>query len=60
MVCCKVLDIQGEAEMPRMKDAGIQKRRRKTEKRDILEQYRKLRLVLPNINGREKISKVRR
>ena len=59
MVCCKALDIQAEAEMPRMKDGGIQKRRRKTENRDILEQYRKLRLVLPNINGRAKISKVR-
>ena len=58
MVCCKALDIQSETEMPRMKDGGIQKRRRKTEKRDILEQYRKLRLVLPNINGRAKVSKV--
>ena len=60
MVCRKALDMQGEVQMPRMKDASIQKRRRKTEKKDILEQYRKLRLVLPNINGREKISKVRR
>ena len=60
MVCRKALDMQGEVQMPRMKDASIQKRRRKTEKRDILEQYRKLRLVLPNIHGRGKISKVRR
>ena len=33
------------------------RRRRRGERRDVMEQYRKLRLVLPNINSRGKISK---
>ena len=36
---------------------GVQRRRRRGERRDVMEQYRKLRLVLPNINSRGKISK---
>ena len=39
------------------RSTGGGRRRRRGERRDVMEQYRKLRLVLPNINSRGKISK---
>merc|ERR1711942_109954 len=55
MVCRKIA--KGEEEIKRFKESRKEKRNRRTERRDIMEQYRKLRLVLPNISSRGKISK---
>merc|ERR1712105_552210 len=53
MVCSQ----DGLEKMLKIKKTGIEKKKKKSEKRDIMEQYRKLRLVLPNIKSRGKISK---
>merc|ERR1712098_91427 len=57
MVCCKRVTMDTQ-EGERIKPANSDRRRKRMERRNILEQYRKLRLVLPNINTtRGKISK---
>ena len=55
MVCSQVVGREGA----RARVQGVHKRRRRrTENKDILEQYRKLRLVLPNISRHGKVTKV--
>jgi hypothetical protein len=57
MVCRQVPESPG-GRRPAAAQGGRRRRRAVGDRRDVLEQYRKLRLVLPNISGRGKISKV--
>ena len=58
MVCNKGEGKADQCEGKRGKQGDVRVRKRKTHKKDIIKQYRKLIAVLPNICSKTKVSKV--
>eukprot|EP00092_Neocalanus_flemingeri_P104169 GFUD01133376.1.p2 GENE.GFUD01133376.1~~GFUD01133376.1.p2 ORF type:complete len:111 (+),score=42.56 GFUD01133376.1:28-333(+) len=57
MVCNKGSGQAAQCEVRRARQGEVRGRKRKTAKKDIIKQYRKLIAVLPNICSKTKVSK---